>query len=327
MFKKFLFAFAVFTALFNARADMVWPTESDAFAKGAPYKDFIQPTRAGNPESGLFGDVRSNGYRFHEGIDIKPVRRSKKNEPLDEIYAAMSGVVRVVNTTAGYSGYGRYIVIVHDDLDVPVYTLYAHLGSIEKDIVPGTRVEAGRKLGIMGRSASYAIQTQQAHLHFEIGLRLSDSFDAWYKSKKFGSPNYFGNYNGMNLVGFDALGVYTAAKEGKLKNFKSYIQSLPTAYVVRVYTRKTPDLARFYPALVDNEGENVGWDIHFTWFGLPQKLERIKDPRSGAREGEVEVVMHNPDEMKRKCRCLVVVDSKGNVVITDDMKDQLKLIF
>lgn len=320
----------IFSILFvgsYARADIVWPTDSPLFAQGRPFSEFIQPTQSGIPSSGLWGDVRSSGYRFHEGIDIKAQRKDRRGEALDDVYAAMDGTVKFVNRYAGKSSYGRYVVIEHENLDVPVYTLYAHLASVENRIEKGAKVAAGTRLGTMGRSASTGIPKSRAHLHFEIGLRMADNFEPWYKSQKFGSPNYCGNFNGMNLFGFDPLEVFTKAKEGRLTTMKDHIQGLKTAYVIRVYTRSTPDFVRNYPALVENDGEKVGWDIYFTWFGMPQKFARIKDPRPGAREGEVEIILYDPAEINRKCRKFVVKDRKGNVVMTNDMKEHLKLIF
>ena len=113
---------------------IVWPTESTAFVKGENFEAFIQPTFGHEPKSGLFGDVRNNGYRFHEGIDIKPVRKNKRGDPLDSVYAAMQGTVVLANDNPGASSYGRYVVIEHDSLDVSLYTLYAHLRSIDAGI-------------------------------------------------------------------------------------------------------------------------------------------------------------------------------------------------
>ena len=309
-------------------ANLVWPTESKDFALGKSPETFLQPTVSGNPMSGAFGDVRNNGTRFHEGIDIKPVRRDRKGEPLDDVYCAMDGKVRMINKIAGNRGYGRYVVVSHENFDVEVYTLYAHLAEIDSGIAIGSNIKAGARIGKMGRSASYSIARAQAHLHFEIGLRLSDSFNSWYKTKRYKQKNFFGNYNGMNLVGFDPLAFFYDAKSGKINDgFASYISSMPTAYVVRVYTRTTPDFVKIYPALVDGGGNACGWDIYFTWYGLPQKFERIKDPRPGAREGEIEIVKYNPSQLNHKCRRFVVLDSKGRPQITATLKDMLKKIF
>ena len=324
-----LAAALIFASRAAALPDIVWPTPSKAFAQGKPYTAFIQPTASGVPQSGLFGDVRSNGWRFHEGIDIAPVSRSRRGEPLDDVFAAMDGKIVSVNKVAGNSGYGRYIVMVHPACDVSVYTLYAHLAEIDPSAAAGAQVKAGARLGKMGRSASYSIPRQQAHLHFEIGLMYGGNFDKWYYgSGKFKEKNHFGNYNGMNLAGFDPLDFYTKARDGAVNDgFRGYIQSLPVALVVRVYTKRTPDFVSKYPKLADLSGKACGWDISLTWFGLPVKFERVKNPRAGAREGEVEILKYNPAELKRKCRRMVDFDKKGNIAMRPELKDLIKKIF
>ncbi len=314
-----------------ARADIVWPTPSKAFANGEPYPVYIQPTVSGKPESGLFGDVRSSGWKFHEGIDIAPVSRNRKGEALDDIYAAMNGKVVLINRIAGNSGYGRYIVMEHSTCDVPVYTLYAHLAEIDGHVAMGAQIKAGERLGRMGRSARYSIARAQSHLHFEMGLRLSNHFDKWYReSKRFKEKNFFGNYNGINLAGFDPLDFLNKARNGEINNgFKGYIQSLPVALVVRVYTKRTPDFVKNYPMLVDQNGTKYGWDISLTWFGMPVKMERVKNPRAGARESEVEIVKYNPEELTRKCKGkrFIEFDRKGGLKIRDELKDLITRIF
>lgn len=309
-------------------SEILWPTESKIFAAGGAPAEFLQPTASGSPASGAFGDVRNNGYKFHEGIDIKSVRRNGGGEALDKVCFAMDGTVCLVNNTAGDSEYGRYVVLLHEDADVEVYTLYAHLSEIAPGFSVGSRVKAGQRVGTMGRSASYPIAKAQAHLHFEIGLRLGDSFDKWYASKKYPQKNHFGNFNGMNLYGFDPLAFFTAVKEGGVDSgFAGYIRSLPTAFVVRVYTRSVPDFVRIYPALTDNDGYDCGWDIHFTWYGMPQKFERIKNPRADAKEGEFEIVKYNAGELGRKCRRMVLVDKSGRVRALEGLKEILEKIF
>lgn len=322
--------FAAFAANTVFAADkIVWPTESTAFVKGESFEAFIQPTFGHEPKSGLFGDVRNNGYRFHEGIDIKPVRRSKRGEPLDSVYAAMRGIVALVNDSPGASSYGRYVVIEHDALDVPVYTLYAHLRSIDESIKKGVRVESGCRLGQMGRSADYAIAREAAHLHFEVGLRYGEHFQKWYDLQKFGSKNKFGVFNGMNLQGMDPLAFMNAAREGKLSNGRvaDYISSLPTAFIVRYYTAKIPDFALRYPKLADLNGSQRGWDIHFTWYGLPKKIERIKNPSQYTEHDGIEIIYANPFEINRKCRVFVKIKQNGKFQYTELLKDTLKKMF
>lgn len=154
------------------------------------------------------------------------------------------------------------------------------------------------------------------------------NFKAWYAAQKYKEKNFFGNYNGMNLQGFDPLEFYRAARSGKIgEGLSGYIKSLPTALVVRVYTRNIPDFVRNYPTLADVNGEDCGWDIHFTWYGLPKKFERIKNPRVGAKGGEVEIVSYNPEEISRKCRRLIIVRDGQAPRLTKDLKNILNKIF
>ncbi|MFI3290450.1 MAG: M23 family metallopeptidase [Opitutales bacterium] len=313
------------SALTASASDILWPTPSTAFNEGKHYKDFIQPTAIGNLEGGLFGDTRNSGYKFHEGIDIKSVNRNKSGHAQDDIFASIDGEIVLINHTAWQSNYGKYVVIEHNFLDVNVYTLYAHLSEVSKNLKVGDVVKAGTTLGTMGGTPNIA--KAQEHLHFEIGLRMSDKFQVWYDKQKFGSKNYFGNYNGMNLSGFDALHFFEALKKGEFSDMKTYIQSLPTAFVVRVYTKQIPSFAKRYPALVDNNGEEIAWDIYFTWYGLVKKLERIKDPRVGAREGDCEVVKYNPNELKRKCKKLVDLNKDGTLSPNKELRDILQKLF
>ena len=307
--------------------ELSWPTESEAFYLNRPLEDIIQPTVSGEVKSGTFGDVRSNGYKFHEGIDIKPIKRDRKGEAKDEIYAAMDGIVVCINTIAGNSGYGRYVVLEHPSADIPVYTLYAHLAKVDESIKLGKAVKSGSLLGIMGRSASYGIPKDRAHLHFEVGLRLTDSFDTWYAKQKFPNKNFYGNFNGMNLYGFDPLEFYEKARAQKFTTFKEHIESIPVSFVLRVYTKKTPDFVKRYPTLCDENGTDIGWDIHFAWYGMPLKFERIKDPRAGAREGECEIIKYNPEDLKRHCRKHITLDKKKNLVPTEMLKELLQKLF
>lgn len=300
--------------LLFADSGIVWPTESTAFDKGAAAEAFIQPVAGKGLASGLFGAVRNNGHRFHEGIDIKPTRFTKKGEALDDVRAAFAGKVMFINALAGNSTYGRYVVLEHPDRDVCVYTLYAHLSAIDDSLKLGNLVKAGDRLGRMGRSAAnYAIPKAASHLHFEVGLRYGDNFNSWYAAQKYKEKNFAGNFNGMNLMGMDPLAFMEAAKAGSLdKGFAQYILSQKTALVVSYYTKRTPDFVRRYPALTDLNGSKEGWNIYFTWFGLPQKMERIKDPNPAAKEGTIEILKYAPSQMEYKCRQLIIKETVKN---------------
>lgn len=264
-----LFPFAA-----GAAWQLVWPTPNTAFFNGAPIEDFIQPTVSGDPYSGTFGGVRNNGTRFHEGLDIKPVlKRTKKGEPTDPVFAAMDGEVAYFSSVAGQSSYGRYIVLTHQRDGIKLYTLYAHLASVSRSLRKGQFIIAGTEIGTMGRSAGgYAIPKERAHLHFEIGLVYGNTFQAWYDRQKFGSQNYHGNYNGMNMEGFDPQTFFKAYIAKQVPDLCAYVKSLPVAYVMRVDVSDVPSIVRGSPGLVTGQipqGGAAAWDVSFTWFGLP----------------------------------------------------------
>ena len=195
----------VLLAPFLADASLIWPTPNPAFQNGKPVEAYVQPTVSGRVESGLFGCVRNGGSRFHEGLDLYPIGRDVRGEAVDPVYAVLPGRVVHASRNSGYSSYGRYVVIEHDQETPAYHTLYAHLASVADAITLGARVEAGSVLGIMGRSATYTIPSSRAHVHFEIGFRLTDDFEKWYTDQKFDSKNRHGMWNGMNLVSVDPL--------------------------------------------------------------------------------------------------------------------------
>ncbi len=255
------------------RLELIWPTPSRAWAAGKSIAAFIQPTVSGDPISGCFGCVRDNGFQFHEGLDLRPVARDARGEPLDEVSAVLPGVVRHVNLRPGESSYGRYIVIEHTDILPSVYTLYAHLARVKPGIAAGARVERGQVIAIMGHSAGgYAIPRDRAHLHFEMGLMMTREFQAWYVRKRFGSPNEQGIWNGMNLMGFDPLDFYNRWRAHQVDSFQEYFAQMKAQVRLRIATRLVPDFVRRYPSLLKAPlpaGPLGGWEIECDWTGLP----------------------------------------------------------
>ena len=112
------------------------------YSKTGPDKPFT---------SGSFGCVRNNGYKFHEGLDLYPLNRDKKGRATDSIFSAMSGTVSYINEISALSAYGKYLVIEHNDANPALYTLYAHLESIDKNLKIGTKVQAAQALGKNGK--------------------------------------------------------------------------------------------------------------------------------------------------------------------------------
>jgi murein DD-endopeptidase MepM/ murein hydrolase activator NlpD len=255
------------------RLQLVWPTPNPAWAEGKPAAAFLQHAGSGDPESGGFGGVRSGGGQFHEGIDIRALNRDRRGEPTDAVFAAMAGVVRHVNPVAGDSSYGRYIVLEHPAATPAIYTLYAHLAAIAPGIRAGVAVAAGQTLGTMGHSSGgYMIPKERAHLHFEMGVAITQDFAAWYARKRFGSPNEHGMWNGMNLVGFDPLEFFNAWRTGRLASPQEFFARMTPVVRLKVATNRTPDFVTRYPALLTKplpEGRVAGWEIRCNWTGLP----------------------------------------------------------
>ena len=64
-----LFSIAWLWALSISATEVVWPTTMER-ASIRRAEDYLQPTVSGKTESALFGMVREEGKRFHEGIDL-----------------------------------------------------------------------------------------------------------------------------------------------------------------------------------------------------------------------------------------------------------------
>lgn len=316
----------------GVRIELAWPTPNTAYIEGKSYEAYVQPTVSGEVTSGLFGCVRSNGTQFHEGLDLKPISRDKRGEPTDEVYATMAGVVRHVNVKAGASSYGRYVVIEHTELKPAVLTLYAHLASITPGLREGDSVTRGQVIATMGRSAGgYTIPKDRAHLHYEIGLMLTRRFQPWYEWKKFGSPNEQGLYNGMNMMGVDALDFFNQFRARRVNNFTEYFAQMPAVARVRVATSQVPDFVQRYPELLTAEippSGVAGWELKVNESGLPFSWTPLAGTDVvGMRVNEVRLSDVDADALKR-CRAKsIAVSRRGGYVPGKDLDTVLQLVF
>ena len=338
MFVRALSSLAYFVSLSAASllaqsGKIGWPTPSTEYFEGKPIETFIQPTASGVPESGLYGCVRSGGAQFHEGIDIKPVKRDRRGEPMDPIFAVMPGVVRHISSQAGDSSYGRYIVIEHTAQSPAVFTLYAHLARIAPGLKVGDRVDRDAIIAVMGRSASgYAIPRHRAHLHFELGVWLTRDFQSWYNWKRFGSRNEHGFWNGMNLMGVDPLDVYQAFRSGRVNDFDQYFAQLTPAVTLRIATRKTPDFVERYPALLTKPlpgvGRVDGWQVTFNEMGVPFAWTPLSSmDTAGYEADEIRILDTNEAVLKRnRCKSLVFT-KRGKPAVGKDLETVLQLLF
>ena len=323
---------ALLPCLKAGEIDLAWPTPMPVMGGGVSAQECYQATASGEPESGGFGCVRSGGHKFHEGIDIHPMQRDRRGEPADPVMAAMDGVVRHINTLAGESSYGRYIVIEHLGQSPTVYTLYAHLSSITSGLRRGDKVTKGQVIATMGHTAGgYAIPRDRAHLHFEIGLCVSKDFQSWYNWRKFGSPNQHNDWNGMNLLGIDAWDCIAQWRAGKIHSFSDYFRRLPAAVRIRISTTRTPDFLQRYPELAAGErpaGVLGGWEVSFSPTGVPFRWQPLSPMEiAGLRNNQPEIVWTD-DALLRQERCRDLVDvRRGHKGPGKDLNAVLELLF
>ncbi len=311
--------------------ELVWPTPRPALLEGRPYAEYIQPTESGTVESGMFGCVRTSGRQFHEGLDLTPLKRDRRGEAIDPVVAVGPGVVRHVNAVSGLSNYGRYVVVEHTDFRPAVITLYAHLASVTTGLQPGSKVEAGTQIGIMGRSASTGIPRERAHLHIEIGFWLGRGFQAWYDAQKYPSRNQHGAFNGMNVVSFDFLDYMEQRKRGRVEDLRGYLQALPTAATVVVKNGAIPDFVQRYPELLQTAPPAsgvAGWRIEFTWFGVPKAWWPLDASEVAAVEGSGTIIVFHDRDMLGRHPCQSIVRTRGGTTIPGSkMQDILEIIF
>jgi hypothetical protein len=263
-----LLLFAAFVVSPLVGTEVSWPTTMDRATLRTP-EDFLQPTISGKPESGTFGMVREDGKRFHEGIDIRPAAVNADGEPLDLVLAAMDGQVAYVNPHVN-GPYGKYVVLLHPDAELAVYTLYAHLAKIEPTLRVGAGVRRGAPIALMGHTSAGVspITKDRAHLHFETGLLLSTGFNNWYAAQPENrkSPNQHGLWNGQNLIGLDPLLVLGA----KNPNLLAAVRSQRVALSVVMRTARTPDFVKRYPMLTRGDSARSSyWYVEFSWQGMP----------------------------------------------------------
>ncbi len=273
------------TPLARGQTGLVLPTENTALLEKQPagYFQFVDRTFEGEKttpwEGGQFGFVRDPrriggaiAYaRFHEGLDVKPLRRDAKGEPLDEVRAIATGQVVYVTASAGLSNYGRYIVVRHDfEATGAFFSLYAHLR--EAQVQAGDVVKAGQGIGRMGYTGA-GIDQRRAHLHVELNMLLSSDFDAWHQAG-FSTPNHHGIYNGMNLLGLDLQGLFLATAKNPQLSIPEFVRGGEAAFCVRVPGTAKMELAGRHPWLLNGKTpRGTSWEVTFTRWGFPMAIE------------------------------------------------------
>jgi hypothetical protein len=310
--------------------NVVWPTEHPPVDMRNSFFSLLQPTESEEPLSGNFGCVRSEGRQFHEGIDLRAFSRDKRGEATDLVRSVLPGVVVYTNSDRSKSSYGRYILIEHSDGEMYFLTLYAHLLSMQPGISRGQTVQAGQKIATMGRSASYTIPKNRAHLHFEVCLRLTDNFQSWYNWKEFDDKNEHGNYNGMNLIGINPGTFFEETQWNHTERLREVLEAENTAFTIVVSTRQVPDFVRRYPALVDGGIPNqnlAGWRIDFTYYGTPKKWSPLISRTGFVREGKMALQAYDNSLLSSdSCRGMLKFRN-GKPAIGPGLESSIQLLF
>lgn len=314
--------------------NLVLPTDNTALLRG-DNEDFYQVIERNlhgvisHPwQGGQYGFVRdprelAGGTvytRFHEGMDIRPMRRDARGEPLDEVRAMAEGKVVYTNQWAGASNYGRYVVVEHRWGGCPYYSLYAHLSTIA--VEAGQRVRQGEKLAIMGHTGS-GINRERAHVHVELNLFLNDHFEAWHEAVFPRDPNRNGIYNGLNFAGLDLPRFILALRKDSSLTIPAFLSREEVYYKVVVPNSSDFELPQRYPWMIDRPSKDkpAAWEISFTRSGLPIRLTPSDRALTAA---EISYVKSSPVDARYLTRHLA---GRGrNVHLTDGGKAYMRLL-
>jgi hypothetical protein len=243
--------------------------------------------------------------KFHEGIDIAPARRDRRQRALDPIYAIADGKVVYINRSAGKSSYGKYVVLEHADPIGRVYTLYAHLAGVDQMLQKKQYVAMGHELGIMGNTSTLGVPVSRSHLHFEIGLLLNTNFN------RFTSTPH-GIFDGRNLSGLDPIAFFRFKANTSRSSFGDFLQQVPHAFTIVVRASSYPDYFRRYASLwIGEEYKGGPITMQVSEGGLPLLgRNATTDERSALGKSAVEVLSADETILGRNARRLVTKSKK-----------------
>jgi len=319
--------------LLSAQTPFQFPTANHALYEPGNELKFFAPTSPDRPwTTGSFGCVRTDGWQMHEGLDILHQHTDRAGEPTDPVLATADGTVMYVNTKAGLSNYGRYIVIRHVVEGLEIYSLYAHLS--EAGVKAGQAVRAGQPIAVMGRTSntSERIDKDRAHVHFELNVLVNDNYAAWFKKFGAGERNDHGEWNGQNLDGLDPrdilLGEHSPLKKFSLLNF---LQSQTELCRVVVRATNFPYLKRYAPLVLKNpkaDKEGVaGYEIALNYNAVPFALL----PRAASEipgKAKFQLLSVNAAEYQaHPCRRLVVQHGSRWVLTEKGLRELEMIIY
>ncbi len=161
--------------------------------------DFCMPTTH-DRITDVFG-YRPRRRRSHYGLDIKVYIG-------DTIRAAFDGKVRIVKDQGRRRGYGKYIVIRHDN---GLETVYGHLS--KQLVKPDQLVRAGDPIALGGNTG----RSTGSHLHFEtrfLGIPLNPAQMFDFEKQDIVADTYTFQKAGTSSSKSGSKGLYYKVKKG-----------------------------------------------------------------------------------------------------------------
>jgi murein DD-endopeptidase MepM/ murein hydrolase activator NlpD len=328
--RSFFCVVAVFYGVSAGAIELKLPTENEHLFSGELERFYMYVDRTFEGETskpwegGSFGYVRSpirvSGQvvmsQFHEGIDIAPAKRDAAGNPLDLVMSISDGRVVHISPVAGRSNYGKYVVVEHDWENSKVVSLYAHLAEITVNI--GDVMKAGSVLGRMGYTGA-GLNRTRAHVHLELGFLMSENYEGWHKVN-FGSANYHGNYNGMNIAGVDVASFFLEHKKNPELTFSQFVLSRPMQFKVTVPAQGgEPEFLARYPWMKrDGVPAPVSWEIGFAATGHAISFT------PSSREVSAPTVTHlRPSEIPQQWLTRGLLRGEGNTATLSAGGDRL----
>lgn len=144
-----------------------------------------------NRASNLFGKVRNNGTKNHQGFDYYAATGTN-------VMSVGDGVVEWINNANG--AYGKCILIRHKRGAGNVWSFYAHLSKVHPNVKKGSVVKKGQVVAYSGTTGNANGMTgEDQHLHFEarttgemypgIGLQKRENPNSIVSTKFAAGPN------------------------------------------------------------------------------------------------------------------------------------------
>ena len=308
------------------------PTTNRALFEVEGEARFFSPTPGRDWTSGTYGCVRTDGFQFHEGLDIKWTQRDRKREPLDDVRATARGEVAYINSKPWSSQYGNYIVLKHRMEGLDVYSIYAHLSRIRDGLEVGGVVEAEAPLATMGRTANtrQSIHPDRAHVHFEIALLVTDRFHAWHRNKYKDGVNEHGNWNGLALAGLDPWALFRAQqRQGTNFSLVAFLRGQKELCRVWIgqdtfaWLERHPALLRPNPR-AEREGI-AGYEVALNYAGIPFEIT----PRAASEFQAAEtfqLLSVDPEEQSANPCKKLLRWKEGRWQLTDRALEYFKLL-